>query len=64
MALPDHDRGRTGQGDLRNGAVLMSQDCRVRVANCLGREGTGFITAMKTFDVSRPGVGAQALGIA
>lgn len=34
------------------------------VANCLGREGTGFITAMKTFDVSRPGVGAQALGIA
>ena len=30
----------------------------------LGREGTGFITAMKTFDLSRPGVGAQALGIA
>ena len=43
---------------------LIFQDCRVPVANCLGREGTGFITAMKTFDVSRPGVGAQALGIA
>lgn len=43
---------------------LVFQDCRVPVANCLGREGTGFITAMKTFDVSRPGVGAQALGIA
>jgi butyryl-CoA dehydrogenase len=34
------------------------------VENCLGREGTGFITAMRTFDVSRPGVGAQAVGIA
>ena len=43
---------------------LVFQDCRVPVENCLGREGTGFITAMKTFDVSRPGVGAQALGIA
>ncbi|MBI4165193.1 MAG: acyl-CoA dehydrogenase family protein [Acidobacteria bacterium] len=43
---------------------LIFQDCRVPAANCLGREGTGFITAMKTFDVSRPGVGAQALGIA
>ncbi len=43
---------------------LIFQDCRVPVGNCLGREGTGFITAMRTFDVSRPGVGAQALGIA
>ncbi|HTS71158.1 MAG TPA: acyl-CoA dehydrogenase family protein [Terriglobia bacterium] len=43
---------------------LIFQDCRVPVGNCLGREGTGFITAMKTFDVSRPGVGAQAVGIA
>jgi alkylation response protein AidB-like acyl-CoA dehydrogenase len=43
---------------------LIFQDCRVPVENCLGREGTGFITAMKTFDVSRPGVGAQAVGIA
>jgi butyryl-CoA dehydrogenase len=39
-------------------------DCRVPVENLLGREGTGFITAMRTFDASRPGVGAQALGIA
>jgi butyryl-CoA dehydrogenase len=43
---------------------LVFQDCRVPVENCLGREGTGFITAMRTFDVSRPGVGAQAVGIA
>jgi alkylation response protein AidB-like acyl-CoA dehydrogenase len=39
-------------------------DCRVPAANLIGREGTGFITAMRTFDASRPGVGAQALGIA
>ena len=43
---------------------LIFQDCRVPVENCLGREGTGFITTMRTFDVSRPGVGAQAVGIA
>jgi alkylation response protein AidB-like acyl-CoA dehydrogenase len=43
---------------------LVFQDCRVHKSQLLGREGTGFITAMKTFDLSRPGVGAQALGIA
>jgi len=43
---------------------LVFEDCRVPVENLIGREGTGFITAMKTFDASRPGVGAQALGIA
>ncbi len=43
---------------------LIFQDCRVPVANLISREGTGFITAMRTFDASRPGVGAQALGIA
>jgi len=43
---------------------LVFQDCRVPAANMLGREGTGFMTAMKTFDNSRPGVGSQALGIA
>ena len=43
---------------------LVFQDCRVPAENLIGREGTGFITAMRTFDASRPGVGAQALGIA
>jgi alkylation response protein AidB-like acyl-CoA dehydrogenase len=43
---------------------LIFEDCRVPAANLIGREGTGFITAMRTFDASRPGVGAQALGIA
>lgn len=43
---------------------LIFQDCRIPAANLLGREGTGFMTAMKTFDMSRPGIGSQALGIA
>ncbi len=43
---------------------LIFQDCRVHKDNLLGREGLGFIAAMKTFDISRPGIGAQALGIA
>jgi alkylation response protein AidB-like acyl-CoA dehydrogenase len=30
----------------------------------IGEEGTGFGTAMRTLDYSRPGIGAQALGIA
>ena len=43
---------------------LVFQDCRVPKANLLAREGMGFIVAMKTLDSSRPGVAAQALGIA
>lgn len=39
-------------------------DCRVPKGNLLSREGMGFIVAMKTFDYSRPGVAAQAIGIA
>ena len=43
---------------------LVFQDCRVPKANLLSKEGMGFIVAMKTLDSSRPGVAAQALGIA
>jgi alkylation response protein AidB-like acyl-CoA dehydrogenase len=43
---------------------LIFRDCRVPAKNLLGREGMGFMVAMKTFDMSRPGVAAQALGIA
>ena len=39
-------------------------DCKVPKENVLAREGMGFIVAMKTFDYSRPGVAAQAVGIA
>ena len=43
---------------------VIFQDVKVPKENLLGREGLGFIVAMKTFDHSRPGVAAQALGIA
>lgn len=43
---------------------LVFEDCVIPAANLLGREGTGFITAMKVFDKSRPMVGAQAVGVA
>jgi alkylation response protein AidB-like acyl-CoA dehydrogenase len=43
---------------------LVFKDCRVPEANLIGREGMGFIIAMRTLDRSRPGVGAQAVGIA
>ncbi len=43
---------------------LIFDDCRVPKENLLGREGMGFIAAMKTFDASRPGIAAQAVGIA
>lgn len=39
-------------------------DCRVPKENLISKEGMGFIVAMKTFDTSRPGVAAQAVGIA
>jgi len=43
---------------------LIFEDCRVPKENILGKEGMGFIVAMKTLDHSRPGVASQALGIA
>ena len=43
---------------------LIFNECKVHKDNLLGREGMGFIVAMKTFDKSRPGVAAQAVGIA
>jgi len=43
---------------------LIFTDCKVPKENLLGKEGTGFIIVMKTFDQSRPGVAAQAVGIA
>ncbi len=43
---------------------LVFEDCKVPASQVLGKIGQGFIVAMKTFDMSRPGVAAQALGIA
>ncbi|MEI7529635.1 MAG: acyl-CoA dehydrogenase family protein, partial [Elusimicrobiota bacterium] len=39
-------------------------DCEIPAANLLSKEGMGFIVALKTLDTSRPGVAAQAVGIA
>lgn len=43
---------------------LIFENVRIPKENVLGREGMGFIVAMKTLDRTRPGVAAQALGIA
>src|SRR5579862_4660860 len=39
-------------------------DCRVPAENLLGEEGSGFRLAMRILDRSRPGIGAQGLGLA
>ncbi len=43
---------------------LIFEDCQVPAENLIGKEGMGFIIAMKTLDRTRPGIAAQALGIA
>ncbi|NLA57825.1 MAG: acyl-CoA dehydrogenase [Firmicutes bacterium] len=43
---------------------VIFDNCRIPKENLLGREGQGFVITMKTFDKTRPGVGAQAVGIA
>ncbi len=44
---------------------LVFDNCRIPKGNLLGgKEGIGFIATMRTFDRTRPGIGAQAIGIA
>jgi alkylation response protein AidB-like acyl-CoA dehydrogenase len=43
---------------------LVFDGCRIPAGNLLGEEGEGFRLAMRILDRSRPGVAAQALGIA
>jgi alkylation response protein AidB-like acyl-CoA dehydrogenase len=43
---------------------LVFQDCFVPQENLIGKEGMGFIITMRTFDRTRPGVGAQGVGLA
>lgn len=43
---------------------LHFQDCKIPKSNILGKVGRGFRVAMDTLDKSRPGIGAQAVGIA
>ena len=47
-----------------NTAELHFDDVRIPAANRLGAEGDGFKIALRVLDRSRPGVAAQALGIA
>jgi len=43
---------------------IFFNDCRVPAGNLAGEEGEGFKIAMRVLDRSRPGIAAQALGIA
>ncbi|MFH0933130.1 MAG: acyl-CoA dehydrogenase family protein [Nitrospirota bacterium] len=43
---------------------LIFDNCRIPKENILGKEGLGFLIAMRTLDNSRTGVGAQGLGVA
>jgi len=45
-------------------AELAFSEVRVPAANRIGDEGDGFRLAMRTFERSRPGIAAQAVGIA
>ena len=43
---------------------LVFRNCTIPEENRIGREGMGFIMTMRVLDRSRPGIGAQAVGIA
>ena len=43
---------------------LVFQDCFVPKEDLIAKEGMGFIITMRTFDRTRPGVGAQGVGLA
>jgi len=42
---------------------LVFEDCLVPEENLIGRQGMGFPMVMRLFDRSRPGIGAQAVGL-
>ncbi len=43
---------------------LVFEDCLVSAENIIGREGMGFPMIIRLFNRSRPGIGAQAVGLA
>lgn len=42
---------------------LIFKDCRIPKDRIIGRPGTGFITVMKTLDLSRPGIASLGVGL-
>ncbi len=42
---------------------LIFKDCRIPKDRMIGRQGTGFITVMKTLDMSRPGIAILGVGL-
>ncbi len=42
---------------------LILKDCRIPKDRLVGRKGTGFITVMKTLDISRPGIASLGVGL-
>ena len=57
---PENKMGMRGS----NTTDVIFEDCLVPKENLLGTEGQGWEIAMKTLNMSRPAVGAQAVGIA
>ena len=43
---------------------LVFQDCRIPKENLISKPGMGFIITMRTFDKTRPGIGAHGVGLA
>ena len=60
VARLEHKMGLRGSPT----AELVFDRIRVPAANRIGDEGAGFDIAMRTFERSRPGIAAQAVGIA
>ena len=42
---------------------LIMKDCRIPKDRLVGRKGTGFITVMRTLDISRPGIASLGVGL-
>ena len=62
IQVPKHE-DKLGMRGSPTGEVLL-EDVRVPASHRIGEEGQGFTIAMHTLDRSRPGIGAQAVGLA